>query len=257
MTMDEQEQPPWHDDDAFWEALTPFLFNERRQQSAPAEVDSALALLGIGPGAPVLDLACGVGRHTRELARRGFAVTGVDRTAAYLQRAREQAQAEGLAINFVQEDMRRFVRLEAFDAVLSLWTSFGYFDSDEENAQVLRNVHASLRPGGVFLLDLIGKETLARNFRERNWETEPDGALFLQERAIMEEWTRIETRWILIPPGEGPRRDLRFTHTLYGSSDLRALLLACGFASVAIFGSLEGAPYDHQARRLVAVARKI
>ena len=91
-----QERKPWHEQDGFWETVAPILFAERRWLDTPAEVDQVVSLLGIGSGAHILDLCCGVGRHSLELARRGFRVTGVDRTRPYLDRASKQAEAEGL-----------------------------------------------------------------------------------------------------------------------------------------------------------------
>ena len=157
-----QEAQPWHEQDEFWETVAPILFAQRRWSDAPAEVEEVVSLLGIGPGAHILDLCCGVGRHSLELARRGFRVTGVDRTRLYLDRASKQAEAEGLKIEFVQDDMRTFCRPDAFDVVINLFTSFSYFEDPEEDRQVLVNVYRSLKPGGVFVLEMLGKEILAR-----------------------------------------------------------------------------------------------
>ena len=82
----------WHEQDQFWEMVP--LFGPDRLEMAPEEVEGVISLLGIEPGASVLDLCCGVGRHSLELARRGYRVTGVDRTASYLQTASEKAAAE-------------------------------------------------------------------------------------------------------------------------------------------------------------------
>jgi len=168
----------WHESDDFWEATAPIMFGNQRWEAAPVEVDQVVRLLGVSPGATILDLCCGPGRHSLEFARRGFSVTGVDRTAVYIDRAQEQAAAEGLAVEFVQEDMRRFCRPHAFDAAVSLFTSFGYFEDPAENRQVLANVRDSLRDEGSLILEMMGKEVLARIFRERDW-SEQHGALFL------------------------------------------------------------------------------
>ncbi len=79
-----KEPGPWHEQDTFWDTVAPVLFTERRWSDAPAEVEQVAYLLGLGSGAHVLDLCCGMGRHSLELARRGFQVTGVDRTRPYL-----------------------------------------------------------------------------------------------------------------------------------------------------------------------------
>jgi len=243
----------WHADDRFWERTAPFQFSERRWTAAPEEVERILALLELAEGAAVLDLCCGPGRHSLELARRGFRVTGVDRTARFLEEGRRRAQAEGLTVEFVQDDMRTFRRPEAFDAAINLFTSFGYFDDPREDKQVLQNVHASLKPRGRLLLDVMGKEVLARIFRERDW-FEQDGALFLEERRLSDGWSRIETRWIIVQDGEREEFTLRLR--LYSGAELAALLREVGFQRVELFGSLEGKAYDHNASRLVALAQK-
>jgi SAM-dependent methyltransferase len=124
------------------------MFGGERWEMAPAEVDAMVALLGIKPGAAVLDLCCGVGRYALELARKGFYVTGVDRTAAYLQIAREKATVEHLGLDLVQDDMRHFVRPSAFDAAINLYTSFVFFEDPADDRKVVENVLHSLRPGG-------------------------------------------------------------------------------------------------------------
>jgi 2-polyprenyl-3-methyl-5-hydroxy-6-metoxy-1,4-benzoquinol methylase len=158
----------WFEDDRFWETMAPHMFGPQRIEGTPTEVDQVLDLLEVESGAHILDLACGPGRHTLELARRGFRVTGVDRTAAYLERAREQAAEEELEIEFVQADMREFRRPDAFDAAVNLFTSFGFFEHAADDLQVVRNLYDSLKPGGRLLMEMSGKEVLARMFRERD-----------------------------------------------------------------------------------------
>ena len=248
-----QKANPWHEQDTFWETVAPVLFVERRWSDAPAEVEQVLALLGIGPGAHILDLCCGVGRHSLELARRGFQVTGVDRTQLYLDRASRQAEAEGLEIEFVQRDMRAFCRPDAFDAVVNLFTSFGYFEDPEDDQRVAMNVYRSLKSGGVFLIDIMGKEVLARIFSERDWYEE-DGVLILQEREITKNWSWMENRWIIL--ADSNRTELNLSHRVYSAVELASLLTECGFAHIDAYGDFEGSAYDHLARRLVIVAHK-
>jgi SAM-dependent methyltransferase len=242
----------WHELDDFWETVP--LFDQKRLELAPQEVDAVISMLGIQAGAAVLDLCCGVGRHSLELARRGYHVTGVDRTAAYLQLARERAAAEKLKVEWIQADMRNFTRPGAFDAAINLFTSFGYFEDPAQDRQVVDNLFQSLRPGGGLVIDLMGKEPLARVFQPRDWRELPDGTLFLEERIVKPDWTWIENRWILVKDGQ--RKEVTLGLRLYDGAGLRALLLDAGFESVALFGSLGGVPYDTNARRLVAVARK-
>ena len=242
----------WHERDAFWETVP--LFDQERLEAAPQEVDAIITKLGIEPPAEVLDLCCGVGRHSLEFARQGFQVTGVDRTEAYLQTARQTARGEGLQVEWIQADMREFARPEAFDLAVNLFTSFGYFEDPAEDRQVARNLFRSLRAGGALVMELMGKEILARIFSPCDWTELPDGSLFLQEREISQDWTWIENRWIVVKDGQ--RQEFTIGHRLYDGAGLRAVLLDAGFSSVDLYGDLGGAPYDTSARRLVAVARK-
>ena len=242
----------WHERDDFWETVP--LFEQQRLEAAPQEVDSLLPLLSIEPGATVLDLCCGVGRHSLELARRGYWVTGVDRTAAFLRTARERAEAEALPVEWVQADMREFVRPLAFDAAINLFTSFGYFENLDDDRQVADNLFRSLKPDGGLVIEMMGKEVLARIFSPRDWQQLDDGTLFLQERAVKRDWTWIENRWILVKDGQ--QLEYGVDHRLYDGAGLRTLLHDAGFESVALYGDLDGRTYDTSARRLVAVARK-
>jgi SAM-dependent methyltransferase len=243
----------WHEDDDFWEVMAPKIFGQGHWNSAPAEVECVISLLKINPGAYVLDLCCGPGRHSLELARRGFRVVGVDRTSKYIEEARKQAEAQGLNVEFLQEDMRNFCRPETYDAALNLYTSFGYFENPEEDRQVLKNVYSSLKKGGKLVIDVMGKEVLARIFRERDWHEE-DGIIFLEERKLSNGWSRIQNRWIMIKGEE--RKEFTFSLRLYSGEELSLLLSESGFNSVELFGDLSRMPYDHTAKRLVALAIK-
>lgn len=108
----------WHEDDEFWMRTAPFLFSSRRWSQAGVEVDAMLSLLALKPPARVLDLCCGPGRHALELARRGFEVTGVDRTQAYLDEARRRADVSTLKLELLRQDMRTFKRHDFFDAAM-------------------------------------------------------------------------------------------------------------------------------------------
>ncbi len=197
----------WHDNIGFWHEMAPAMFTEQRMQSAAGEVEDVIRLLNLAPSSSILDLACGPGRHAVEFARRGHRVTGVDRTGEYLRKAAERAARDSLQVEWVHQDMRTFARPGAFDAVVNLLTSFGYFCDAVDDRAVVQNVFASLKPGGRFLIDLMGKEVLARIFRPRDWQELP-GALLLEERKVDAGWSTLDVRWLMI--GEHDRREYRF-----------------------------------------------
>jgi SAM-dependent methyltransferase len=137
--------------------------------------------------------------------------------------------------------------------VISIFTSFGYFEDPAENQRVLENNYRSLRPGGRFLLDIMGKEVLARIFQARDW-SEHNGLFWLQERQPLDNWSRLQVRWILL--SEGQRREFLMQHWLYSAAELAAMFYEAGFDAVSVYGGLDGRPYDQEARRLLVVGRK-
>ena len=244
----------WYDDDKFWESFQGYMFNPRRIAATAGEVDALSRMLALKRGSAVLDLCCGIGRHSIEFARRGMRVTGVDRTAPYLDQARAIADKESLQVEFVQADMREFVRPAAFDGAINFFTAFGYFDDPADDARVARNLFDSLKPGGRLIVDVNGKEVLAAKFRERDWNRLEDGRIMLEERRILDGWKRIESRWILIEGAQ--RKESTLTLRLYSGAELETLLRAVGFSEVALYGNLDGAPYDQKAERLIALATR-
>ena len=239
----------WYADESFWESFYPVMFPAERIDSSGEQVDQMLALTRF-EGRDVLDLCCGPGRHSAELASRGFNVTGVDKSTFLLGKARARSDA----VEWVQEDMRSFVRPNSFDLVINMFTSFGYFDDKEDDVRVLRNIHESLRDGGVFLIDVIGKEYLAKVFQPTVSFTASNGSTLVQRHEIHDGWTRAHNEWILI---DGDRATtFTFEHTVYSAQELMDRLLAVGFTDVRVHGDLEGSEYGIDARRLVAVATK-
>ncbi|MEA3403953.1 MAG: hypothetical protein U9R79_22175 [Armatimonadota bacterium] len=116
------------------------------------------------------------------------------------------------------------------------------------------NLFTSLKPGGALLIEMMGKEVLARIFRPRDWTRCDDGSLQLQECQVIDDWTRARNRWIMVRDGEVIERT--FEHRLYSAAELTDLLAEVGFGDFEVCGSLAGDPYDHEAKRLVVLARR-
>lgn len=243
----------WFEDDSLWVDTYPYMFSPARLAAAEAEVAPMLALVGAKPQS-VLDLCCGPGRFAIPLARRGYQVTGVDRTAFFLDKAKERAARENVDVEWVQEDMREFVRPGAYDLALSMFTSFGYFDNKDEDLTVLRNIHQSLRPGGALVMDVAGKELVAGTFETARSRKHADGSVIIDRREVYDDWTRIRMEWTIIK-GDAIRV-YSIDHTVYSGQELKDRFTTAGFADVKLYGSMDGAPYDRQADRLIAVGRK-
>ena len=241
----------WYENDRFWEKTFPFMFPEARFAATASEVTDVLALIG-QPVRDVLDLCCGPGRASVELASRGMAVTGVDRSPFMLEKARARGAAASVDVNWVLSDMRDFVRPAKYDLALSLFTSFGYFEAPEDNARVLEHVRQSLRPGGCFVLDIINKERLAAIFAPVSCSQTADGQLMFERRHVLPGWEQIENTWYVL---DADRYEaFTFRHRIYSGSELRSLLETAGFRSVSLYGNYAGTPFVGDAR-LHVVAR--
>lgn len=260
MTDTQTTLPPgeWFRDPAFWEVMRPFTFPEARLDAAAREVASLLALLessgtAMRPGARVLDLPCGPGRHAVELARRGYEVTGYDLMPRHVEQARTRAADAGVHARFEVADMYACpLEPGAYDVVLNLFTSIGYSEHEADDMALVRRVHDALRPGGVFVIDTKGKEVLARAFESRRYH-ELDGWVVHETVRVVDAWRRVVVTLTFLRDGE--ERTASFAHRIFGASDLARLLEAAGF-DVAFHGALDGRPYDQDALRLIAVATK-
>lgn len=246
-------QTKWHDDDSFWQTFGPEMFTAERLEAALEEAEQIMKLLKLRSGATILDLCCGIGRHSLALARKGYVVTGLDRTESYIVQARQQVNNESLSVNFVIGDARRFCQLESYDAVINMFTAFGYFEEQADDKRVLLNAYASLKRGGKLLIDIMGKEILARIYQVRDWH-ESDNGIFLRESQVDRAWSWINNRWLLIKNSK--KYEHKFGHRIYSAAELSGLLNKAGFSQVEVYGSLDGSPYDHQAQRLVIIAAK-
>jgi SAM-dependent methyltransferase len=243
----------WFENEDFWRDFYPYMFPPERFAAAKEEV-SRIVTLTQCRGGSLLDLCCGPGRHAVEFSQCGFQVTGVDRSPFLLDRAREHASNAGASIEWIMEDMRTFVRPEAFDLACNLFTSFGYFKDEQDDLQVLRNIHRSLRKTGMLVIEVVGKERLARTWQNTISTELADGSLMVQRPQLRDDWSRVASEWILLKDGHA--RSFRFEHALYSGRELKDRLLSCGFEQVQLFGDLQGSAYDLEAKRLIAVARK-
>ncbi len=215
------------------------------------EAELIVRLLGLQPGMRVLDLACGHGRIANRLARQGLEVVGLDASPLFLDAARRDAQAMGVSVQYIQGDMRSLPWTNNFDAIVSWFTSFGYF-SDEENRQVLAEAHRALRPGGRLLIETMHRDRLLRQLQPHS-VIEREGH-FLIDRTWYDVHTgRVETERIVVRNGQVRR--MRFGVRLYTFPELRDWLTQAGFRRVEAWDE-RGEPYTLDSRRMVVVATK-
>ena len=251
----------WFADDDFWNRYAPVIFDDKRWAEVPEVMDGIIRLAGMGlPVSSVhkfcaLDLCCGIGRITAELSRRGFRTTGVDMCASYLETAREDASHENLDTEYIRADVRSFKRPGYYDLSLNLYVSFGYFKDRSEDLLMVRNVFESLKTGGSFIIETLGKEIAVRDFIRGEW-FERAGYTVLTEYEPMDSWSGLKNRWILINNKDSGFIEKIFIQRLYAATELRALMMEAGFSVVELYGGWDESPYDQNALVLIAVGRK-
>jgi SAM-dependent methyltransferase len=223
------EQTGWA---AFFNEHAPRYEENVFTKNTGAEVDFLITELGLRPGATILDVGCGTGRHAIELARRGFAVTALDISAGMLAEARRHAQAAGVRVDWRQEDATRFALASEFDAVICLCEgACGLLASgDDPIAQplaILRNVSRALKPCARCLFTVLNGCALIR----KHIQADVKGGLF--DPATLSE------RSECAPPGSGhaaPIRERGFVPT-----ELVLLFAVAGMNVLGLWGGTAGA----------------
>jgi len=214
------------------------------------QAELVFRLLRLEAGADVLDLACGHGRIANRLAARGARVTGLDADAFFLARARDDAAARGVDVEYVEGDMRTLPWEEAsFDAVLLWFTTFGYFD-DDGNRAVLHEVRRVLRRGGRALLDLNHLPWVLSHFQRQAF-TRRGADVSVDDYVWHPETSLMDTHRVVVR--DGVVRETPYSVRMFMPVELRGLLLEAGFEQVDLLGP-SGDPLTADDRRLLALA---
>jgi len=247
----------WFDNDDIWRIFGDCMFDDDRFTAAKDEIEQLLALV-VDPPTTILDLGCGPGRHALPLARAGYQVTALDLSPTLLDRARaregELQPNSPHPIDWVHADMRQFSAPSKFDLILSMWTSFGYFDDPADDLRVLEQCYNNLRPGGQLLIDVAGKETICRNIQPVHLTEYDNGDLLIERPVLEHNMTRYSNQWLLLR--DGRYHEAHWHHNLYSGQELTDRLRSMGFANVRLCGDLQGADYDLDAERMIAIAER-
>lgn len=228
------------------------LYAHRDKEEAAHQIALVEKLVAPARGLPVLDLACGGGRHAVELAKRGYEVVGIDLSETLLGVARAAAEEEGVAIEFIRGDMRAIPFEGRFGAVLNFFTSFGYFEEEEDNLEVLRGIGRALVPGGKFLIDHINREHVLADLVPLDSRVEK-GRLITQRRRFVPETGRLEKRITIEECGKS--EEFLESVRLYTPGEFRSMVERAGLEVIDILGALDGSEFGAKSARMVVLGR--
>lgn len=223
---------------AWWEEIfteeyfrtLPLGFHKQTQRESKFITES----LGVGEGGAILDLCCGFGRHTLELAKRGYDMAGLDLSLPLLQKALNEAQRRNLSIKFIHGDVRELNFLEIFDGIFNFQTSFGYFD-DRTNYNIFKGVFRALKPGGRFLIELVNRDYVVQELPLRVWWEGTD-CLFLEEVSFNFDRSVLHTKRSFIYDDGRPPWEQNIHIRLYSRHELNRMLESAGFNLVSVSG---------------------
>jgi SAM-dependent methyltransferase len=229
------------------------LFTAERAEKEAAFAAKALQLKA---GDSLLDLCCGQGRHCLPLARRGFQVTGLDLNPAYLELARHSARAENAGLQVIPGDMREIPFSSHFDAIVNMYSSFGYLESEAEDAKVLASIANALKPEGRLLLDMLNREWAVANYIQHDWHAGPDGTLYVELRELDLASSRMHVSFSIVGPGGGRRDSIGHHIRLYTLTETVRLLERAGMTMTGVYGGFDGESYSIDTRRMIILAQK-
>jgi SAM-dependent methyltransferase len=231
------------------------IYSGRGQAEAETEVAFVVRALGIERGEMVLDLCCGFGRHLEAFGRRGIRAVGADLSLALLRQAAPRS-----ARRVVCADMRQLPFRDGaggFSVVVNLFTSFGYFETEEENLRAAREMGRVLRPGGRFAMDLHNAVPVMRHLTPRT-ERRAGPFHLIEERRYDARRRRIEKR-VELHREEGGRpcvKEYFESVRLYAADEIAAMLAGAGLAVTRLLGDFTGQPYSDASPRMIVLGRK-
>jgi 2-polyprenyl-3-methyl-5-hydroxy-6-metoxy-1,4-benzoquinol methylase len=238
--------------DGYYKDIWRHFFPEKTTQ---AEVDFIVEEAKLKPGEHLLDIMCGFGRHSLELANRGINVTAVDNLPDYINEIEEKALTRSLPVATICTDILEMQIDQDFDAVICMGNSLQFF-SEEDTTRILSNISAHIKPGGKFFINTWSLAEIAlKNFKDKSWSRIGE-LLFLTESKFLFHPTRIETVSTIIPD-KGEREEKKGIDFIYSISELETMLNKAGFSLKEIYSIPGKKQFTAGEPRAYIVAEKV
>jgi SAM-dependent methyltransferase len=257
MAKKQTQDVPWYSEEAgfFGPGYLKEYGNNLTAERTKSEVDFLEKVLKLRRDANILDCPCGHGRHLIELARRGYHVTGQDLNSFFLQEAKKGAEDAGVSVRWVQGDMREIPFEKEFDVALNLFTAFGYLENDEEDQKALSQMGKALKPGGSFVLDVINRDNVIRNYREKEWQELSDGSVVITEKQFDHATGRNFDRRVRIW-NDGRREEFSLFVRMYTVAELVSMFRKAVLTLKEMYGNYNAEPLTFDSRRYILIAEK-
>lgn len=217
------------------------------------EVDFIIDIIKPKKKDKILDLCCGYGRHSIEIAKRGYKIAGFDYSEYLLNIAKYNAEKENLKIGFIQGDTRKLNFKNEFNLIINIFTSFGYFKDDKDNEKVIKNISLALKPGGKFLIDTINRDYIIKNFRPQS-SSKIGNIIVMEETKFDILKSRTITKKVIIEDKE--RKEYNYGLRIYTYKEFENILNNAGLSIVESYGNFDKQKFDVDAPRMIIVAKK-
>ena len=218
------------------------------------EVKFLLDEVSIDTRAAILDLCCGTGRHSIELAKLGYAVTGLDISEELLMIAKQKALNANVEVRFIQEDMRNIPDKNSFDLVFIMFGAWGYFNEDDQKLSVLFQVYEALRKDGHFVLDFFNHDWIVKNFQPYYWSKMEDGFLLEKRQLDLINGRHNSLSYFIKPNGDFIEWETSVRG--YTLAEILSMLDKANFTVCNIYGGINREPYSLESPRLLVHSKK-
>jgi len=238
----------------FFDQGSPYLHHPLLTPERTAEeIDFILSVIDITPNGWILDIGCGPGRHSIELARRGFNVLGIDPSGVMIASARERATGDSIKPEFLQMRGEDFQRVNEFEAAICLFTTLGQVNDHEDNHKLLHNAAQALRPAGYFIVEIPQREWVISNLKKS--ERFGEGETYTEVERSYDEKLNLVTE-VFNQVSIKDQRIYLLRYRLFSQIEIKTILGNAGFIDFDFYGGYDGIPLDEDCSTMVVSARK-